>query len=202
MLAYIYDFLSILFDKVKERDKIRRIILFGSHARGNYRKDSDVDIFIDVLEKNKAEIQELVRESLNEFELKSSKTWKLRGINNPIMPITDDIDLEKWKELRIEISNYGLALYGEFTESSAKDKESVLIEYDLSRIKQKDKVGVLRRLYGYKIRKGKKLYIQKGIVEETGAEKISNSVLVKKRDYLKVVELLRENKIPIKIRGI
>ncbi|HLC53577.1 MAG TPA: nucleotidyltransferase domain-containing protein, partial [Candidatus Nanoarchaeia archaeon] len=69
MMQYIYDFLSIFFDKLKEKEKLTSIILFGSNARGNARKDSDIDIFIDT--KNRDEISPIVKESLNEFEDKA-----------------------------------------------------------------------------------------------------------------------------------
>ncbi len=32
--------------KTKYRDKIDRIILFGSYARGDYRKESDIDVLV------------------------------------------------------------------------------------------------------------------------------------------------------------
>src|SRR3990167_3686226 len=114
MHSYIYDFLSIVFDKLKDSEKIKGIILFGSFARGNPRKDSDIDLFIDVEEKNKEEIEKHVRESLNEFELKSSKSWKLKGLNNAIVPIVDSLDKDQWRELKRDISSYGLTLYGKY----------------------------------------------------------------------------------------
>ncbi|MBI2137532.1 nucleotidyltransferase domain-containing protein, partial [Candidatus Woesearchaeota archaeon] len=42
------DVASFLVQKVSEREKIRNIILFGSVARGEADKTSDVDLFVDV----------------------------------------------------------------------------------------------------------------------------------------------------------
>ena len=70
MFEYVYDFLSLLFDKMKRRNKIKAVILFGSAARNTAQKSSDVDIFIDVDKKDKPEVDEIVKESLNEFEIK------------------------------------------------------------------------------------------------------------------------------------
>ena len=202
MIAYVLDFLSILFDKLKDKDKIRTIILFGSFARGEARKDSDIDLFIDIFESNKDNISSIVKESLNEFEIKSDKNWKLKGISNSIAPIVDDINKEQWKELRKEISSYGLVLYGRYSAEMKKEKHFVFIEYDLSKAKQKDKMKTIRRLFGYKIKKGKKIYEQKGILKEFNAEKIQNSVLVDIGNYKKILIILKEQKIPVKVREV
>lgn len=198
MLEYIYDFLSIFFDKLKEKDKIKQIILFGSFARGDARKDSDIDLFIDVEGKNKEDISELIRESLNEFELKAEKTWKLKGISNPIVPIVDDLNIEKWKELRQDIESYGKALYGNY-QGKKVVKQKILITYDISRLRQKDKMRIIRRLQGYKLKRGKKIYEQKGIIEQIKAEKLSNAILIDREHYKKMIDLLRSNKVPLKI---
>lgn len=202
MISYIYDFLSILFDKTKEKDKIRTIMLFGSFARGNPRKDSDIDIFIDVVDKDKEEISEIVREALDEFELKATKTWHQRGIKNAIVPITDNILKEQWSELRKDIAIYGKVLYGKYRAESANGKHAILIEYDLTKIKQKEKVRVLRKLYGYRLKKGKKEYVQQGLASQVKGEKIKNAFLVEISDYQRIIEFLKENKIPKKIREI
>lgn len=198
MLEYIYDFLSIFFDKLKEKNKIKQIILFGSFARGNPRKDSDIDLFIDVENKNKEEISELIRESLNEFELKAEKTWALKGINNPIAPIVDDLDIERWRELRQDIESYGKILYGNYQRKKT-EKNKVLITYDISRLKQKDKMNIIRKLQGYKLKRGKKIYEQKGLIEEAKAEKLSNAILIDKEHYKKIIDILRSKKVPLKI---
>ena len=51
LVAYALDFTSFLLDRLPERtiQSIKSIILFGSVARGTADKDSDIDLFIDVL---------------------------------------------------------------------------------------------------------------------------------------------------------
>ncbi len=202
MLEYIYDFLSLFFDKLKDRNKIKSIILFGSFARGNPRNDSDIDLFIDIEEINKKEIESIARESLNEFELKSSKSWNLKGIKNVISPIIDNIEKEQWNELRKEISSYGILLYGRYEIPIMSKKRYFLIEYDLSKSKQKDKMKIIRRLLGYKLKRGKKIYEQKGLIEKFSAEKISNSILIDAMKYKEIYALLKKEKIPVKIRNL
>jgi len=202
MLEYIYDFLSILFDKLKEKEKIRSIILFGSFARGNPRKDSDIDIFIDIEEKNKEEISSLVKESINEFEIKAEKTWKLRGITNQIIPIVDSLESEQWKELKQEIQSYGNILYGNYIEKDKGSRHKILITYDMAGLKQKNKMHIIRKLFGYKIKKGKKLYEQRGLLKNINAEKLSNAIIVNIENYKTITDLLRKNKVPLKISEV
>jgi|SRR3989344_482169 len=196
MIQYIYDFLSVLFDKIKEKEKINSIILFGSFARGNPRKDSDIDIFIDI-KKDKKEIEPIIKEALNEFELKASRSWHLKGIKNPINAIIDDINKEQWKELRNEVSAYGIILYGKYTESN-----NVIIEYNLSKLSQNKKMSIIRKLLGYKIMKSKKTYEVKGLLENIGAEKISNCILANEENSKQVIIILRKNNVQLKIRKV
>ncbi len=202
MMQYIYDFLSILFDKLKEKEKIRRIILFGSFARGNPKKDSDIDIFVDVERENKNEISDLVKESLNEFEIKSEKNWKLKKIKNQISPIIDDLNTERWAELRREIGTNGIILYGKFEGKPEKNKHLVLITYDISRMNQKNKMKVIRKLFGYSLKKERKNYVQQGALKKIGAEKISNGILISIEKYKEIAEILRKYRVPIKIEDL
>lgn len=196
MIEYIYDFLTTFFEKLKEEEKIKNIILFGSFARGNQRKDSDIDLFINIEKKDKNHVEETIKESINEFELKSEKTWKLKGITNPIVPIVDDLDSEQWQELKNEISHYGIALYSQHKE---KNEKNVLIKYNINKLKQKDKMKIIRELFGYKIKQKKKIYEKKGLVEKIKAEKIDSAILINRNDSKKVIDTLKTKNVPYKI---
>ncbi len=52
LIAYALDFSSFLIDTAKVTDKIKRIMLFGSVARGDFTKESDIDLFIDTDEES------------------------------------------------------------------------------------------------------------------------------------------------------
>lgn len=197
MLEYIYNFLSILFSKI-EPSKVRSIILFGSFARGDYRKDSDIDIFIDTLDKDN--LNELVNESLKEFELKAEKSWHIKGVRNAIQPIVDNLELDKWSELKNEINLYGKVLFGAPFSADRKERRSALIEYDISKLKQKDKMRIIRKLYGYKTMQRKKMYVHKGIIQDLNGEKVANGILLPAENNKKAMNILKENKIPVKIR--
>jgi len=201
MLDYIYDFLSVLFAKAK-MDKINSIILFGSFARGDSGKDSDVDLFIDVNSKDKNEIENYVKNALNEFEVKAEKSWHLKGIRNAIQPIVDDLSNSKWDELRGEISSYGKVLFGNIIISNKKASNLVLIEYNISKLKQKDKMNIIREVYGYKNKKDRKVYEHKGIIHECNGEKVTNGILLQADSYKRLLDFLRKENIPVKIRKL
>ena len=61
--SYVYDFLSRLIERLEE-DSIRSIIVFGSVARGDFDKESDVDIISDT---TKEDVSSMVKKALNEF---------------------------------------------------------------------------------------------------------------------------------------
>ena len=81
-------------------------------------------------------------------------------------------------------------------------ENAVLVSYDLSGLKQKNKMKVIRNLYGYTIKKGKKEYVQAGLLSKLKAEKMSNAVLIGLENYKEVLELLRENKVLVKIKHV
>lgn len=202
MIQCVYDFLSILFDKLEDKEKIRGIVLFGSVARGEQRKDSDIDLFVDVQNKYKPEVDKIVKSSLNEFEIKAQKSWYLRGIKNHIVPIVDDIQKNQWKELKTELESYGKIVYGNLIPSNKKDKSFLLVEYDLSKLKQKNKMRILRALYGYKIKQNGKIYAQKGLFQEEDIEKISNAAIIPSESQKRILDFLTNNRVSIKARRI
>lgn len=202
MLNYIYDFLSILFDKLKDKEAIKAIILFGSVARGAQRKDSDIDLFIDVKKSDIEKIRPIVQESLNEFELKAARSWHLKGIDNPLVPLVGALADARWSELHKEIASTGIVLYGVYQAERIGGKHAVLITYELKRCKQKQKMKILRTLYGYTNKKGKKKYVKEGLAASLRGEKIQNAILIGIASYKSLIMELRECKIPYTTREI
>ncbi len=114
----------------------------------------------------------------------------------------DNINDDRWRELNNEISSYGIVLYGKYKSDSKPSQQSVLIEYNLSKVKQNDKMKVLRKLYGYKLKVGKKVYEQKGLIDEINGNKISSAIILNIKDYKQVYDFLKQNQVPVKIRRI
>jgi len=67
--------LSIIFEEIKKNFKNGMIILFGSYAKGNEKKDSDIDIYIETTDtkiKNKIkEINSKLSVKIGEFDTNS-----------------------------------------------------------------------------------------------------------------------------------
>ena len=62
-------------------DKIRQVILYGSYARGDYNKDSDIDILIVVSNDiNPVEIEESLIDFLFEILLNENELCSVRAI--------------------------------------------------------------------------------------------------------------------------
>ena len=62
-------------------DKIRQVILYGSYARGDYNKDSDIDILIVVSdEANPVEVEESLNDLLFEILLNENELCSVRAI--------------------------------------------------------------------------------------------------------------------------
>jgi len=80
ILAYIYDFLSIVFENEEIIDEIKEIILYGSYAKKTYDEESDIDLFFNIKNKDKSkEVEEKLKKTLKSFEIKAEKTWKLKN---------------------------------------------------------------------------------------------------------------------------
>ena len=202
LFSYAYDFVSQMLENKEIFDTIRKIILFGSVARGDFTKNSDVDIFIDVnSSSNPKRINDLVKKEINKFETSAEKTWAVRGINLPLKVIVDNINKEKWKDLQEELLSYGKLIYSKYELLPENRVHKIIVTYNLNLLPQKKKMSFLRRMYGYRLKKGKKEYVQEGLIHEISCEKLnSGALLIVKDDWLKVKRVLSEHKINYLIR--
>ena len=69
LIAYALDFSSFLIQKIREKEKIKNIILFGSVARDEASEESDVDLFIDINKENKS-LENEIRNILKVIKLR------------------------------------------------------------------------------------------------------------------------------------
>ncbi|MCD6591195.1 MAG: nucleotidyltransferase domain-containing protein [Candidatus Aenigmarchaeota archaeon] len=178
IFPYIFDYLSILFEDEEIKKSVRRIILFGSVARGDFDRKSDVDIFVDVPETSRGKIEKLVRKAEKRFYSISSRKWELMGVEFPISSIIGDLNAPRWKELKNDIIASGITLYGKYEELPKGLEHYVLFNYSLSPLTQNRKMKLLRRLFGYAIRKGKTVYRQMGVLEKIGGKKLSSNTIL------------------------
>ena len=202
--AYIYDFISQLMENQDLFSIIKKIVLFGSIARGDFNKQSDVDLFIDIKDMSKEKLTyKLTQKELNKFQLKIRKTWVLRKIELPIKIIVGSFEQDRWKELKEDIIGYSKILYGGFEESPSNLQYSFFITYDTSKILQAEKMAFLRACYGYTSIKNKKRYTCIGLLEKLGGKKISpQTILISKEVLYEIKSLLKKYQIPYTIKEI
>lgn len=201
IFAYLYDFTSLLLDKT---GNINNIILFGSVASGNFDEKSDVDLFIDLPSKaDIKDIQKIIDNALNEFEEIVLKKWALRGINLPINCIVGTLDSKRWSGLKREIISNGITVFGRYKELPEKLRHNMLFSFRLSHLEPKNKVKVLRQLYGYKTKKQKKVYTNEGLLDAVGGLKLNPStIMVPLAHYKMIYDFFGKNKVEFRVREI
>jgi predicted nucleotidyltransferase len=201
ILAYIYDFLSMISEDSKISEEIKEIILYGSVAKKSYDKKSDIDLFFNIKNREKVNyIEEELKKILKSFEIKSEKTWGLKNLELPISFIVGSLDDENWKGIKDEISSSGIVLYGNYKELPEKTKQFILFYYSLNDLKRKDKMRFIRNAFGYTIIKNKKEYKQRGLLDSFGGLKLSsNVILIPIDETQKIKKLFNEYKIKYKL---
>jgi predicted nucleotidyltransferase len=201
IISYIYDFLSTVFENKQFQENINEVILFGSVAKKNYDKKSDIDLFFDIKNKEMVkELEESLRNILKSFEIKSEKTWKIKKVNLPINFIIGSLRDENWKGLKDEIISSGIVLYSKYKETPENLKHYYLLYYSLNNLKRKEKMKFIRTAFGYITKKGKIEYKQRGIIEDFGGLKLaSNVILISSEELSKIKKLFNEHRIEYKI---
>ena len=107
--AYASYFVSFLINNLDDFSNLRAIILFGSSARGDADKDSDVDIFIDIKKSNKNEEKKINKILEDFYKSREALLFKTQGIDNKINLIVGRLD--EWKELKESIVFFLWPLY-------------------------------------------------------------------------------------------
>ncbi|MAH47999.1 hypothetical protein CMI37_19410 [Candidatus Pacearchaeota archaeon] len=196
LIAYALDFVSFLIQKTKQKDKIKNIILFGSVARDDASKTSDVDIFIDVINESKIE-QELDR-TLSEFldSTKYKNYWKALGIENEIKLSIGN--LNKWKELKPSIIANGILLYGKFKPEIKEGEHKVFFIWE--NIKPNSKRVLLnKQLFGYK----QKQNSYDGLLQKYEGKRLGKGCIIVPLEYSKIFHnFFKKYKATVKIKKV
>lgn len=200
LLAYIYDFLSMVFES-EVVDKIDEIILFGSVAKWNYDKESDIDMFFNIKDKKDTKyVEDILKSILKSFEIKAEKTWYLKKIKFPISFIVGSLKDEAWKGLKDEITSSGILLYSKYKEIPENLIHNYLFYYSLNKLKRKDKMKFIRKILGYSLKTKNKKYTQTGILKEINGIRVGPNVfLVPATESQKMKKIFKEFKVDYKI---
>jgi predicted nucleotidyltransferase len=171
IISYSIHFISFL---LENNIVPRRAILFGSVVTGEYDKESDIDIFIDIDTSKEQEI----RNSLKLFNRIFGEKWKLKGIENSISVIVGNINSKKWENLKRSIQSHAILLYGVYNEPPMDIKPYFLFRLNFRKMSRSQKIRIWRQLYGYTQKVGKKIYKKQGIVREYGGTKLEKSIVI------------------------
>lgn len=184
--AYASYFSSYLLDNLKEKESIEKIILFGSVARNEAAKESDVDIFIEVKKESKKIKNKIEKILENFYKSRESLLFKSKGIDNKINLIIGKLD--KWRDLEKSIESTGIVLYGKYVSSNISGKKHLVIFWDKI---EKNRGAFLNKIYGVKI-KGKRY---PGLIEKLGGKKLGKSSIMvpieNKDEVLKSIKIYR-----------
>lgn len=171
LISYASDFVSFLIQNLKDVSKIKSIILFGSAARGEAEKNSDVDIFIDILN-NEEETEKETNKIIDKFydSIKFKNYWKLLNIKNEINVIVGKID--EWK-LKDTMLGNSIILYQAYAPKLENGKSRVILSW--GNIKPNSRRVMLNKnIFGYK-HYGK---FYEGLLQKYKGEKLGANVII------------------------
>lgn len=187
LVAYATAFVSFALPKL---EWIKEIILFGSVARGDATKESDIDLFFNIEKiEHEERIKEIIGKEIDKFyKSKMAEIWFLKGIKN-LIKINVGV-LDEWKLKRSIISD-GIVLYGNYKESPENLKG--FVQFNLKPIKDIARRNkIIRNLFGRK----EKNYLTKGLVEKLNGKKLSPlSFIVPLENTKDIIRVLEEEKI-------
>jgi hypothetical protein len=178
-------------NKLRSLPEVTAVVLFGSFARKDIDRRSDIDLLVVV-----------DREDPGSLRPRISRLISGMKPHREISPILTNLrDLEP-TFLR-NVFDDGIVLHGKLVLSPAHLalRPQVIIAYDLSGMTQTQKVHISRLIHGYGSRKtvgGKvRTYRYPGLKDRYGATVISRSaILLKPEDARKFMKELESRKVP------
>ena len=197
LISYALDFASFLMQNLSDRNKIKNIILFGSVAREESGKNSDIDVFIDLTKEDK-KIENEIQKILNNFKnsAKYKNYWKLFDIKNEIKLIIGELD--NWTDLKPSIVASGIILCGKYKPEIKEGKHKVFFIWENVKPNSK-RVLFNKQLFGYK--QNKKFY--QGLIQKYKAEKLGKGCIVVDSEYTNVFhQIFKKYKISVKIKQV
>lgn len=174
LIAYAMDFASFILQQMRDDARyVRSIIIFGSVARYEAGEDSDIDIYIDVIDKDIEKKITMAKEKFFTSQI-VEKYWKLLNIKNEINIQVGD--LYKDDILKGSIVSNGIIIFGKYYTDEEKDKAMLFTIH--SKKKTSENLRLWRKIYGYSQKVGKKVYVKKGVLKEYQGQKISKGVFI------------------------
>ena len=179
----------------KEHSEIESVIVFGSVARDQAGKGSDIDICIVLKNEN---TKNNISSKILDIEEKYDKNINL--------VFTDSSFRDLDRQFIETILREGITVYGKKPDASIKQLELEpyeIIKFDLSNLTQSKKMKIKRLLYGIKTKKKYKGKIytnkQEGLVEKLGGLRIGiASILIPEKKSWELENILREKGVSLR----
>jgi predicted nucleotidyltransferase len=202
-LAYAADFVSYVLQKLSAREAamIELIALFGSAARGDTTRDSDVDLFIQ--SPNTITIERKVAAILNDFE-KSTRVldyWRPLGVRLPIN-VKVGRTPTAFAVIPDALHEHGKVLYAPYRSSVPKSRKSGIrgVVFSWENIeKPSSRANINRNLFGYESH-GKEY---PGLVARVGGRRLGKGSIWLPLEHLVEVErLFRKNRVTCRLMRV
>jgi hypothetical protein len=168
------DFTSFFIMNLRYVERVRRIILYGSVARGSSENGSDVDLFVDTDEDLSDEVERLRDEFYRSARF--TKHWRLMGVENELHVVTGKLD--EWQDLKSAMAVHGTVLYGPYTEMRSGRLEAI-VTWDPVK-PASSRVLLNKRLFGFK-QEGR---IYSGLVERLTGSKLGPRCILVPAEHL------------------
>ena len=194
-IAYVQDALTFLFLDATLNDSISKIFLYGSAVRGQLRKESDLDLFIDCASDQEKIITARVRAAFARFyQSKDYQKWKDLRFSYPLSVHAGE--LEQW-QLHSSIMAEGILLYSKKAELQPGERHDLFI-LEFPKAKKKY-LRLVRSLFGRK----EKGYQDSGFLGKLHGKKLSsNVILIKKEQESQLLAFFQKEKINYSFKEI
>lgn len=196
-VAYALDFASFLIQKIKNKEEIQNIILFGSVAREESSRQSDIDLFIDVV-KEKPQLEREINQHLTDFlnSVKCKHYWKLLNLSQELKLTVGE--LNKWKELKPSIVSNGIQIYGKFKSKITGGKHQTFLVWENIHPNSK-RVLFNKQLFGYR----QKTKFYPGLLQKHSGERLGKGcIIVPSEHHILFLKHFRKYQINVKIRKV
>lgn len=187
-IAYAHTYIGFALEKL-EGMPIEEIVLFGSAARGEATKKSDIDLFFHV-GRDEKKVREKLKDILAKFTKSSLfEQWRLKGIEHSFH--IEVGDLSSLSALQRSIISDGIVLYGPYRLLPEKTKAWMYVSLrPVQNIAKRNRV--IRFLFGRK----EKRYALQGRVEGSKGNQLSpTSCVVPAENAQEILEFLQKEKI-------
>ncbi|MFH1585841.1 MAG: nucleotidyltransferase domain-containing protein [archaeon] len=189
--SYFVAYLNFNLPK-KELENISKIILFGSTAKNEANKDSDIDLFIEVRKKPKSFENKIQKITEKFYKSREALIFKSKNIDSKINILIGK--LNDWPELKNSIESTGIILYGRYIpENKAGEKKYSIIFWDKI---GKNRGAFLNKIYGFNVKK--KNY--RGLIETLDGKKLGKStIMIPSENTNEILNLLKPYKVNAKV---